>query len=194
MQHSIASTTNGLRMLSFVLNALAFTVSTSPEPLCLIVIKGRETERERETYSAVDVTDRSGRRSTSRKCFPLLPREKLFFELSRSRAYSSRVVFHRRGHGQSLRVPSDSSKASLYGMSSSSHSLSHSIPSFLRAAFFPSRSSGTHFELPTNDDRDRFNHPGRSGELSEVQIGQRDSIRSSLIWSEIKMISSQSDG
>ena len=31
-------------MLSFVLNALAFTVSTLLEPLCFIVIKGRERD------------------------------------------------------------------------------------------------------------------------------------------------------
>ena len=54
-------------------------------------------------------------------------------------------------------------------MSCFSHSHIPSLPSQLpwpgKLSFqFPSRSSETHFELPTNDDRDRFNHPVRSGE------------------------------
>ena len=174
MQHSSASTTIGLTMLS-VICAQCFgsrRIDVS-EPLCFIVIKGRETY----IRSAVDVTDRGGRRSTS-------PREKSYFlELSRSRAYSSEVMFHQLVQ----RVLPDSSKALLYGMSSFPHSHIPSFPSQLpwpgtgRLSFYQGRVSETHSELPTKDDRDRFNHPGSTNWVEGV-----GGILSGAPWSEAR--------
>lgn len=101
MQHSSASicTTLGLTLtvLSFVLKALAFTIDVAgAEPLCFIVIKGRE----RDVHKKCGGCDRQERQEKKhfQEMFSSPPsREKsYFFELSRSRPYSSGVMFHQR--------------------------------------------------------------------------------------------------
>ena len=75
------STTIGLTMLSFVLKAVACGFHRIDVAWAALLYR-HQRKRESETYirSAVDVTDRSGRRSTSRKCFPLLhPERKVIF-------------------------------------------------------------------------------------------------------------------